>query len=152
MYDPIINFKMIVAREGNIFLDKIVAKSENWKNSVFVAVPVRLGLNHIEPEYLQAVRDIYRKLNHHNVGIAGGRDFSALYFVGLTDNDNLLYLDPHIVHDAMPSKHFYSDKILGQASDSEYRTSKIKAMKLTKMCTSVAIGFYIRDEESFIDF
>ena len=52
MYDPVMNFKMIVAREGNIFLDKIEAKSENWKNAVFVAVPVRLGLNHIEPEYL----------------------------------------------------------------------------------------------------
>jgi hypothetical protein len=25
-------------------------------------------------------------------------------------------------------------------------------MKLTKMCTSVAIGFYLRDEESFKDF
>ena len=25
-------------------------------------------------------------------------------------------------------------------------------MKLDKMCTSVAIGFYIRDEESFLDF
>lgn len=45
MYDPIFNFKMVVAREGNIFLDKIVMKSENWKNSVFIAVPVRLGLN-----------------------------------------------------------------------------------------------------------
>lgn len=97
MYDPVMNFKMIVAREGNIFLDKIEAKSENWKNAVFVAVPVRLGLNHIEQEYLQAIRDIYRKLTQHNLGIAGGRDFSALYFVGLTDNDNLLYLDPHIV-------------------------------------------------------
>lgn len=25
-------------------------------------------------------------------------------------------------------------------------------MKLSKMCTSVAIGFYIRNEEAFIDF
>ncbi len=35
-----------------------------------------------------------------NVGIAGGKDFSALYFVGLTDSDNLLYLDPHVVQEA----------------------------------------------------
>ena len=58
---------------------------------------MRLGLNQIEPEYLQCVRDIYRKLTTQNLGVAGGRDFSALYFVGLTDHDNLLYLDPHYV-------------------------------------------------------
>jgi hypothetical protein len=31
------------------------------------------------------------------VGIAGGRENSALYFVGISDNDNLIYLDPHYV-------------------------------------------------------
>jgi hypothetical protein len=47
---------------------------------------------------------VYRKLSLQNLGIAGGRDFSALYFVGLTDNDNLLYLDPHYVQEAIPLK------------------------------------------------
>ncbi len=51
-HKPVANFEMIVGREGNIFLDKIERKSENWKNSVFVIVPMRLGLDKIEPEYL----------------------------------------------------------------------------------------------------
>ena len=43
-------------------------------------------------------------------------------------------------------------KYLTQASETQYRTSTIKFMKLDKMCTSVAIGFYIRNKASFIDF
>ena len=59
-HKPVDNFFMKVARDGNIFLDRIEAKSENWKNSILLVVPLRLGLNRIEPEYLQAVRNIYR--------------------------------------------------------------------------------------------
>lgn len=47
IYDPIKNFKMVVFTDGNIFLDKIEKKSENWKNSIFVSIPLRLGLNYI---------------------------------------------------------------------------------------------------------
>ena len=47
---------MVVAYEGSIFLDRIEAKSEGWSNSVFVAVPIRLGLHRIEPEYLDTIR------------------------------------------------------------------------------------------------
>ena len=43
-------------------------------------------------------------MSEHNLGIAGGRDFSALYFVGLTESDDLLYLDPHYVHESIPIK------------------------------------------------
>lgn len=59
-YKPVANFEMLVAREGNIFLDRIEAKSNSWKNSVFIIVPMRLGLDRIEEEYLQSIRDIYR--------------------------------------------------------------------------------------------
>ena len=59
-YDPILKFKMKVARDGNVFLDRIEAKSDNWKNSIFLMIPLRLGLNRIEPEYLQSIRKIYK--------------------------------------------------------------------------------------------
>ena len=51
-FDPVLNLRMQVALEGNIFLDKIEEKSDNWTKSVFLVVPLRLGLNRIEPEYL----------------------------------------------------------------------------------------------------
>ena len=37
------------------------------------------------------------------MGIAGGKDFSSLYFVGISDADKLIYLDPHYVQRAIPS-------------------------------------------------
>ena len=38
-----------------------------------------------------------------NVGIAGGRENSALYFVGVCpDTNSLLYLDPHYVQKSIP--------------------------------------------------
>jgi hypothetical protein len=95
---------MVVAKEGQIFLDRIDAKSENWTNSIFLVVPLRLGLNKIEPEYLQSIRDVFKMFASQNVGIAGGKDFSALYFVGLSDKDKLIYLDPHFVYSALPNK------------------------------------------------
>jgi hypothetical protein len=40
---PINNFSMVVCNDGNIFFDKIKKKIEN-KKSVYVSIPVRLGL------------------------------------------------------------------------------------------------------------
>lgn len=33
-----------------------------------------------------------------------------------------------------------------------YHCSNIKKLNIEKMCTSIAFGFYLRDEESFIEF
>lgn len=38
------------------------------------------------------------------MGIAGGRENSALYFIGISDSsNNLIYLDPHLVQKSIPS-------------------------------------------------
>ncbi len=49
------NFSMVVCNDGNVFLDKILRKIEKG-NSVFVTVPVRLGLNLVEAEYLDCLK------------------------------------------------------------------------------------------------
>ena len=85
---------MVVCNDGNVYFDKIVKKSDNWRNSVFVVIPLRLGLNYIQPEYLKCLKTIFTFPS--NVGMAGGKDNFALYFVGLSDDD-LIYLDPHYV-------------------------------------------------------
>lgn len=50
---------MLVANEGNIYLDKIEKMSDNWKNSIFLTVPLRLGLNYILPEYLESIKAVF---------------------------------------------------------------------------------------------
>ena len=42
-YKPVDNFKMLVCYDGNVFLDKI-GKKISKGNSVFVIIPVRIGL------------------------------------------------------------------------------------------------------------
>lgn len=68
---------------------------------MFVIVPIRLGLNNIPLEYLESVKEIFNFSS--NVGICGGKEHSALYFVGFS-NPDLIYLDPHYVQDAIDSE------------------------------------------------
>jgi cysteine protease ATG4 len=86
------------------------------------------------------------------VGIAGGRENSALYFVGITEpSNNLIYLDPHLVQKSVPSAHVFNNETLWQHVGS-YHCKKIKKLHIEKMCTSVAIGFYIRNYQDFFSF
>ena len=95
---------MVVCNDGNVFLDKI-EKKINKEESVFVVIPVRLGLNRVETEYLDCLKQIFNF--ESNCGIAGGQDYKALYFTGILNpwsaDPSLMYLDPHFVHEAIPS-------------------------------------------------
>ncbi len=46
---------MVVCNDGNVFLDKIQKKIDKGY-SVFVVIPVRLGLNTVETEYLECLK------------------------------------------------------------------------------------------------
>jgi len=46
------------------------------------------------PEYLESIKAVFTL--KANVGIAGGKENSALYFIGYSEPD-LIYLDPHYV-------------------------------------------------------
>lgn len=63
-----------------------------WNRPVLILVPLRLGLNGVNPIY-------FRSLQHYFtlpqcVGIAGGRPSSSYYFVG-SQGQQLFYIDPH---------------------------------------------------------
>jgi hypothetical protein len=51
-FQPFENFKMIVFIDAFIYWDKILKKANGWKNSVYVVIPLRLGLETINNEYL----------------------------------------------------------------------------------------------------
>jgi hypothetical protein len=60
---------MVVCNDGNIFFDKI-EKKLNSKNSVFVGIPLRLGIKSITYEYLECLKQVFTF--DSNCGIAGG--------------------------------------------------------------------------------
>ncbi len=51
----------------------------------------------------------------------------------------------------MPQEEAVSNLGLGKYID-DYHCPKMKKLKLDRMCTSVAIGFYLRTEEDFLAF
>jgi hypothetical protein len=69
----------------------------HWHTSVFMLMPLRLGLDKLNPEYLEPlVRALRIK---QCVGMIGGKPAHSLFFVG-SQGTNLLYLDPHTVQPA----------------------------------------------------
>ena len=66
---PVPGFSMIVCNDGNVFLDEI-EKKINKDKSVFVVIPVRLGLNEVEPEYLNCLKQVFSF--ESSCGMAGG--------------------------------------------------------------------------------
>ncbi|KJE90162.1 hypothetical protein CAOG_01509 [Capsaspora owczarzaki ATCC 30864] len=74
------------------------ALSDGKKHSLLVLVPIRLGLNQsINPVYIPALKATLEL--PQCLGIIGGKPNAAHFFVG-TVNENVLYLDPHVVQDA----------------------------------------------------
>ena len=71
----------------------------------------------------------------------------------------LLYLDPHFVHEAIPgmrSQHWIDSLarfehatgdhwLLPQLFLREYHCQDMRTMLLSKICPSLAMGFYLRD-------
>ena len=78
----------------------------------------------------------------------------------------LMYLDPHFVNEAIPGMraqqwidslaraerangdHWLLPKLFLK----EYHCADIRTMRLSKICPSLAIGFYLRDADEFSTF
>mmetsp|Transcript_34626 Transcript_34626/g.40076 ORF Transcript_34626/g.40076 Transcript_34626/m.40076 type:complete len:114 (+) Transcript_34626:556-897(+) len=68
-----------------------------WQNRLVLIVNVRLGLERVEEEYYESVRNVLRM--QQCMGVMGGKKNKALYFVG-TEGQELVFLDPHFVKEA----------------------------------------------------
>ena len=80
-----------------------------------------------------------------------------------SSDPSLMYLDPHFVHEAIPSLRAQnwidslarSDRatgdhwILPDVFLKEYHCSEIRTMNLSKICPSLAIGFYLKGREEY---
>lgn len=154
-YKPVPNFSMHVCLDGNVFFDEIEAKFEDASSAVFVLVPIRLGIDEIQPKYLEQVKYIFSI--RQNVGIAGGKDHMALYFVGDEDTcrmeSGIFYLDPHYVNPAIPSSVINRPppKVFDLLPYMEqFHCSNLRMLSPRAMCTSLAPGFYLKNKAEFI--
>uniref|UniRef100_A0A1I8BYM0 Cysteine protease n=1 Tax=Meloidogyne hapla TaxID=6305 RepID=A0A1I8BYM0_MELHA len=90
--------KLNISQNDNIQEDNSDEMDEdnNWKRPLLLMIPLRLGLDVINPCYSTALFECFKLPQF--VGILGGRPRHAVYFYG-TVGDRLLYLDPHFCQD-----------------------------------------------------
>lgn len=78
-----------IANNGVVYKDELPARGP-----VLVLVPLRLGLERINPDYIPLLKMALRC--PLCVGIIGGRESSSFYFLGYQD-DQAFFMDPHTV-------------------------------------------------------
>lgn len=79
----------------NIYIakDSIIYKNELKNTPTIILVPLRLGLNYLNPVYTKI---LFKILDHRLcTGIVSGKPNSSYYIIGHDEKD-FLYLDPHV--------------------------------------------------------
>jgi len=119
-----------------------------WTSALFILIPVRLGLHTLNEEYVKPILEILRF--PQSVGMIGGRPSHSLYFVGSSDED-LVYLDPHTVQDAV-----YKDQLADKNFPTEelvatYHCGTPRLIPIRSIDPSFAVGFYVDSEKSFLN-
>ncbi|KAF9043299.1 peptidase family C54-domain-containing protein [Panaeolus papilionaceus] len=104
---------------------------------VLLLLPVRLGIDGVNPIYYESVKMLYTF--PQSVGIAGGRPSSSYYFVGSQAN-NLFYLDPHNARPAIPLRlpGDIEEVDVAPESDYEYKKHRPKHARATTPIQTVS--------------
>lgn len=135
--------------------DELVeSASFEWDTGMLLLIPLRLGLNSFNENYIHALTNTFAL--PQSVGVLGGRPRGARWFYGAEmDGSKIFGLDPHTVQTA-PRRRF--SRVNGrissvvELSDDYLRschTTYPEAFALDRMDPSIALGFYCRTAKDF---
>nr|XP_033800396.1 cysteine protease ATG4A isoform X2 [Geotrypetes seraphini] len=95
-----------------------------WKPLLLI-VPLRLGINHINPIYIAAFKECFKM--PQSLGALGGKPNNAYYFIGFSDSE-----ETGFIHDL------------------SYHCQRAPhRMKIMNLDPSVALGFFCKEEADF---
>ena len=97
--------------------------------------PLMLGMKVIDQKYNQFLIDVFHRKEF--LGIVSGYSAFSYFFVGMTDENNLIYFDPHVTRNAVLSSENYSD----------FFSQPAHAMQLQSLNPSILIGFVCESKE-----
>ncbi|XP_025071188.1 cysteine protease ATG4A isoform X9 [Alligator sinensis] len=111
-----------------------------WKPLLLI-IPLRLGINHINPIYIEAFKECFKM--PQSLGALGGKPNNAYYFIGFLGNE-LIYLDPHT------TQIFVDSEENGMVDDQSFHCQQAPhRMKIMNLDPSVALGFFCKEEKDF---
>ena len=112
-----------------------------FKYKFILFVSVRHGLYTLEEDYYNEVLKIFDI--ETNIGMIGGKNTRAFYFIGKCGN-NLIFLDPHYVQEALPIKQIGTNVV-----KETYIPNDIYYMTVDELSPSFTIGFAVNDMKNF---
>jgi len=105
----------------------------------------RLGLDTINAHYYPQINGLFDIFN--NLGIMGGKENNAFYYVGKTDSNNLIYVDPHYNQESIKT-------VFDLFANSGYRTYNssefLYTMHLDKMQPSFTFGLFFSNLNEYV--
>lgn len=111
-----------------------------WKPLLLI-VPLRLGINQINPVYVDAFKECFKM--PQSLGALGGKPNNAYYFIGFL-GDELIFLDPHT------TQTFVDTEENGMVDDQTFHCLQPpQRMNILNLDPSVALGFFCQEEKDF---
>ncbi|XP_034805858.1 cysteine protease ATG4A isoform X2 [Pan paniscus] len=111
-----------------------------WKPLLLI-VPLRLGINQINPVYVDAFKECFKM--PQSLGALGGKPNNAYYFIGFL-GDELIFLDPHT------TQTFVDTEENGTVNDQTFHCLQSpQRMNILNLDPSVALGFFCKEEKDF---
>lgn len=122
-----------------IFKEKLCKTCKKFNKSLFLLICMMPSLNKLRLDDFEFIFTLMS--SPFSVGMMGGKPKRAKYFVSMKDG-YLICKDPHYVQEAIPDN----------KEISSYFTNEIKYVDIRKMASSLAFGFYFRNEIEFEEF
>jgi cysteine protease ATG4 len=127
--------------------DAALLQQLEWDTGLLLLVPLRLGLNNFNEEYIQSFAASFAL--PQSVGVLGGRPRGARWFYGAyADGSKVLGLDPHTVQTA-PQRCNNTSVNLSDEYIRSVHTAYPEAYPISKMDPSIALGFYCKNKADF---
>ncbi|XP_029165782.1 cysteine protease ATG4B isoform X1 [Nylanderia fulva] len=114
-----------------------------WK-PLLLLIPLRLGLNEINPIYINGLKTSFKFTQ--SLGVIGGKPNLALYFIGCV-GDEVIYLDPHTTQKSGSVERKMNEE--ESEMDTTYHCKSASRIPITGMDPSVALCFFCATEKEF---